>query len=75
LAEKISITKTTTEKSIRNICERKSAFEILKDEVKIFLAEYNISMQTKDNPNENLTYDTPPEINICNEPCSNERLF
>jgi flagellin-specific chaperone FliS len=55
LAEKISNPKTTKKNPFETFVRENSAFEILKEEVKKFLGEYNISMYTKDNPQGNLT--------------------
>jgi hypothetical protein len=55
MVEKISITSATKKNPFENFVRDQSAFEILKDEVKTFLTEYNVSMYTKDNQQGNLT--------------------
>jgi hypothetical protein len=50
----MSNTERTTKTSIPNIQQRKNTFEIVKDEVKKFLSEYNIKMKTNTQA-ENLT--------------------
>jgi hypothetical protein len=55
LVEKISITSTTKKNPFENFVRDQSAFEILKDEVKAFLTDYNVSMHTTDDQRGNLT--------------------
>jgi hypothetical protein len=78
MVEKISITSTTKKNPFENFVRDQSAFEILKDEVKAFLTEYNVSMYTKDNQQGNLTvshYMTFTKINSCIKSRLKERMF